>query len=284
MDVLPGRAFLFFGVFSSVSICMLHHNAFQSTLAELRRQINVYKLQRCSLQESQLTVELEVARADELVHEYIEALALGKRLPKTELQPADDLAILAGQVFVSLYQLTKDEAYLHHAIVVLEFASKKSPQSYQIHLSLVRIYRLLGKFSVFISVAFLLEFCLLCPGAPQPALEHYRLLNAKQIQTDTLSHYILSRSSMFSLAPMGDITYIAESLEQHQIYLTNTQEVKSGHLPRPSPPANVRQTAEYVVKAFGGEKYSQVPTAINYTPFSYRRPELVVVDSRFCPV
>lgn len=91
-----------------------------------------------------MTVEAEATRADELVHEYIEALALGKQLPKTELQPADDLAILAGQVFVSMYTLTKDQSYLDNAVVVLEYASKRSPQSYLIHLSLVRIYRLLG--------------------------------------------------------------------------------------------------------------------------------------------
>ena len=91
-------------------------------------------------------MELESSRALQLVQFYIEGLKLGKELPKTELQPADDLAVLAAQVFVCMYDQSNDVTHLHNAVVFLEFASKKSPQSYQIHLSLNRIYRLLGVF------------------------------------------------------------------------------------------------------------------------------------------
>jgi N-terminal acetyltransferase B complex non-catalytic subunit len=91
-------------------------------------------------------VDQEGTLAKNLIHEYFEALPLGNDLPKLELQPADDLAILAAQVYVNMFALDNAVAHLHNAVVILEYASRKSPQSYQIHLELVRIYRLLGMF------------------------------------------------------------------------------------------------------------------------------------------
>jgi N-terminal acetyltransferase B complex non-catalytic subunit len=77
--------------------------------------------------------------------DYLRGLKLGEDLPKTELQPADDLAILIGQTFVSLWKLTGTEGPLYKAVVVLEFALTKSIHSFQMRLLLIRIYRLLGK-------------------------------------------------------------------------------------------------------------------------------------------
>ncbi|KAI0273734.1 N-acetyltransferase B complex non catalytic subunit-domain-containing protein [Gloeopeniophorella convolvens] len=190
--------------------------------AALQRSINAHKLLRYNLSAAQLTVEQEGARAANILREYFEALPLGKDLPKSELQPADDLAVFAAQVYVNMFTLDNDTAHLHNAVVTLECASKYSPQSYLIHLELVRIYRLLG--------------------APQLGLDHYRLLNVKQVQSDTLSHLILSRATTFSLAATGDLTYASECLESSHIYFSNSQE-----------------TAEFVVKAFSTEKYSQIP-------------------------
>ena len=62
-------------------------------------------------------------------------------------------------------------------------------------------------------------------GAPSLALEHYRAMNIKQVQHDTLSHLILSRASTFSLAATGDLTLASECLESTQVYLSNSQEV-----------------------------------------------------------
>jgi N-terminal acetyltransferase B complex non-catalytic subunit len=118
----------------------------QSSGIALRRSINAHKLLRNGLSASQLTVDQESVRAADLVREYFEALPLGTDLPKLELQPSDDLAILAAQVYVNMFTLDNAVAHLHNAVVVLEYASRKSPQSYQIHLELVRIYRLLGMF------------------------------------------------------------------------------------------------------------------------------------------
>ena len=62
-------------------------------------------------------------------------------------------------------------------------------------------------------------------GAPTSALEHYRGLNLKQIQNDSLSHLILSRASTFSLVATGDLTYSTECGESSQIYISNSSEV-----------------------------------------------------------
>ncbi|KAF8274920.1 actin cytoskeleton organization protein [Lactarius quietus] len=183
---------------------MIHAPSIKSSATTLRRSINAHKLLRYGLDGARLTVDQESSRVVNFVREYFEALPLGRDLPKLELQPADDLAILAAQVYVNMFALDNTVAHLHNAIVLLEYASKKSPQSYQIHLELVRIYRLLG--------------------APQQALDHYRLLNVKQIQNDTLSYLILSRSTNFSLAATGDLTYASECLESSHIYFSNSQE------------------------------------------------------------
>lgn len=67
-------------------------------------------------------------------------------------------------------------------------------------------------------------------GCPSLALEHYRAMDIKQVQNDTLSHFVLSRASTFSLAATGDITYLSECIESSQIYNTNSQEVSMQYL------------------------------------------------------
>jgi len=87
---------------------------------------------------------MESARAAQCIKEYIAGLEFGTELPVTELQPADDLVILAGNIFVNLWWLTEDENHLYKAVAILEFASTKSKSSYRIRLLLIQIYRLLG--------------------------------------------------------------------------------------------------------------------------------------------
>ncbi|KAJ7709829.1 actin cytoskeleton organization protein [Mycena rosella] len=192
---------------------------------DLQRLINCHKLLRQNLSLDDLTMSAESSRATLYTQQYLEGLKLGASLPMTELQPADDLAILAGNVFVNLWKISSDEKYLYNAVALLEFALTKSKQSFQTRLMLIRIYRLLG--------------------APSMALEHYRIMQIKQVQHDTLSHFILSRSSTFSLAASGDLTFSTECLEASQIYVSNTQD-----------------TGDYIVRAFTGEKYSKIPEFI----------------------
>jgi len=106
----------------------------------------VHALRRHNLTAEQLTPQLESTRASRLLRDYLDGLKLGQTLPSTELQPADDLAILAGQVFVNIWKLTDDEAHLYNAACVLEFGLTKSKHSFKMRLLLVRIFNLLGTF------------------------------------------------------------------------------------------------------------------------------------------
>ncbi|KAI0670373.1 actin cytoskeleton organization protein [Trametes maxima] len=196
-----------------------------TTVPDLWRYINAQKLLRYNLSASVLTPEAESQRAVQYLDAYVEGLKLGKSLPSYDLQPADDLAILSAQAFVNIWKQTEDESSLYNAAALLEYGLARSKKSYQMRLHLIRIYRLLG--------------------APSLALEHYRAIGVKQVQNDTLSHFILSRASTFSLSSTGDLTYTTECLESSRIYLSNSEE-----------------TAEFIVRAFGGEKYSQIPDFI----------------------
>lgn len=75
---------------------------------------------------------------------YFKGLKLGVNLPDTELQPVDDLVILAGQTYVNLWKMTNDSTYLCKAVALLEFGLSKSKQSYRIRMLLIRLYQLLG--------------------------------------------------------------------------------------------------------------------------------------------
>ncbi|KAF9535277.1 actin cytoskeleton organization protein [Crepidotus variabilis] len=190
--------------------------------AQLLTLINSYKLLRLSLPESEITFESELKRVANYTKHYFEALPLGDDLPATELQPADDLMLLAGNAYISLWKLTNDETHIFNAVHLLEFGVTKSKHCFLARLILIRIYRLLG--------------------SPSSALEHYRIMQIKQVQHDTLSHLLLSRASTFSLASTGDLTLSSECQEATQIYLSNSQE-----------------TGEFVSRAFNVEKYSQIP-------------------------
>ncbi|KIJ69304.1 hypothetical protein HYDPIDRAFT_105904 [Hydnomerulius pinastri MD-312] len=198
-----------------------------ASVGDLQRLINVRKLQRHKLPESEITVESETARGLQYLSEYMEGLELGKELPNTELQPADDLALLAAHAFVMVWTLNGLEDALYQAVAVLESALAKSQVAFQMRMMLIRIYRILG--------------------APSLALDHYRSMNVKQVQNDTLSHLILTRASTFSLAASGDLTYPSECLESSQIYLANSQE-----------------TSDFIIRAFTAEKYTQIPDFIEF--------------------
>lgn len=120
----------------------------QSSCDVLNRFINAQALLRYNLLESEVTVESEAARALQYLRVYLDALHLGKDLPDTELQPADDLALLSGQAFVSAWRTGRDAVHLYNAVAVLECASSRSKHSYKIRLLLIRIYRLLGMYLV----------------------------------------------------------------------------------------------------------------------------------------
>ena len=170
------------------------------------RYTNAQKLRRYNLPASAVTPESETQRAVQYLDAYLEGVKLGQDLPSFELQPADDLALLAAQAFVNVWKLTGENAPLYNAVALLEYAVGRSKMSFQIRLHLIQIYRLLG--------------------APSLAVEHYRGIKVKQVQNDTLSHFILSRASTFSLSSVGDLTFTTECLESSRIYMANSEEVR----------------------------------------------------------
>ncbi|KAF9227685.1 hypothetical protein BS17DRAFT_774157 [Gyrodon lividus] len=209
------------------SAFLANHQPSFASVGDLQRLINIRKLQRHKLLESEITVESETTRGLQYLNEYMEGLALGKDLPITELQPADDLALLAAHAFVMVWTLNNSEEALYQAVILLEFGLTKSQMSFQMRMMLIRIYRILG--------------------SPSLALDHYRRMNVKQVQNDTLSHLILTRALTFSLAACGDLTYPSECLESSQIYLASSQE-----------------TSDFIVRAFTAEKYTQIPDFIEF--------------------
>ncbi|KAF8559771.1 actin cytoskeleton organization protein [Imleria badia] len=206
---------------------LAHHQPSFASVGDLQRLINVRKLERYMLVDAEITVESETARGLKYLEEYLDGLALGGDLPVTELQPADDLVLLAANALVMVWVLNRSEEALSQAATALEYGLTKSRMSFQMRIMLVRIYRILG--------------------APSLALEHYRQMNVKQVQNDTLSHLILTRAFTFSLAATGDLTYPSECLESSQIYLASSQE-----------------TSDFIVRAFTAEKYTQIPDFIDF--------------------
>ncbi|KAL4067946.1 N-acetyltransferase B complex non catalytic subunit-domain-containing protein [Scleroderma yunnanense] len=208
------------------STLLSHRPSFES-VDSLQRLINIRKFQRHCLSEAEITVEAEITRGLQYLSEYMDGLTLGKGLPVTELQPADDLLLLSAHAFVSAWTLSGSEDPLYNAVIVLEFGLSKSRMSFLMRMMLIRIYRILG--------------------APALALDHYRDMNVKRVQNDTLSHLILTRALTFSLAATGDLTYPTECLESSQIYLLNAQE-----------------TSDFIVRAFTAERYTQIPEFIEF--------------------
>ena len=113
-------------------------------MGDLQRLINVRKLERYILLDLEITVESETARGLKYLEEYLEGLALGGDLPATELQPADDLVLLAANAFVMVWTLNHSEDALYQAVTILEYGLSKSRMSFQMRIMLLRIYRILG--------------------------------------------------------------------------------------------------------------------------------------------
>jgi N-terminal acetyltransferase B complex non-catalytic subunit len=97
---------------------------------------------------SEKIVETELRRVDEYIECYFKGLPLGVGLSSADLQPADDLLLLAGNAYINLWKLTSDENYLLNAMYLLEFGIMKSKPSFQSRAILIQIYRLLGMFFV----------------------------------------------------------------------------------------------------------------------------------------
>ncbi|KAI5812471.1 N-acetyltransferase B complex non catalytic subunit-domain-containing protein [Pyronema omphalodes] len=129
---------------------------------------------------SDATTKTISAFVTDTLNVYVSALSLGSSLLVTDDQYGDDAALLCVMGLVRLYTLSpSNQAPLYQSIHILEILLKKSKHNYQALLILVRLYLLIG--------------------AVGCAFDVYPRLNIKQVQNDTLAHYLLTRVS--SLLP-----------------------------------------------------------------------------------
>lgn len=92
--------------------------------------------------------------------------------------------------YANLPPNSDQRAYLVKAIAILEVAIARSKYKYQIRILLINLLQLLGASSL--------------------ALSHYRLLDTKSVQLDTLSHLVMDRASTFSVVTTGTQGGLAE--------------------------------------------------------------------------
>jgi N-terminal acetyltransferase B complex non-catalytic subunit len=154
---------------------------------------------------------------------YFTALPLGKGLPETDLQPADDLALLAVNAYMRAWKLSRafikarpQPAFQPNAQVAPRIwkrpsSSWSSPcgeagsNSRCASSSSASTSCWVRKPRAIMQLADTRSL-----GAPKLALMHYEVLEPKQIQHDTLSHILLTRASAFSLAAIGDATMLSQ--------------------------------------------------------------------------
>ncbi|PWN50628.1 hypothetical protein IE53DRAFT_86224 [Violaceomyces palustris] len=194
---------------------------------ELFTRINIWKILRSTQTSCSVTGELSFSKA--VLKAYVEGLPIGRKLPDTEMQPADDLALLSAQALVSAFRLDSGQGWNHllAAAGVLEFALKKSKKGYALRLLLVKIYLLLGCYDL--------------------ASKHYSQVGVKGIQNDTISHFITDRASLFALGP--DAT---KEIENN--FKASTAIYRE----------NAKETPEMVTKAFQFDTYSRIEEFIEF--------------------
>ncbi|KAN0064894.1 mitochondrial distribution and morphology [Thecaphora frezii] len=208
---------------------------------DLRWNINIAKLQRSMLPKDQITLQNELETAAERLREYLQGLEIGKSLPDTEMQPADDLALLGSQSLVSAYSLSPEHSIglLQQVVAVLEFACGKSKKGYQLRMLLIRCYLILGCFD--------------------RASIHYNLVGIKAIQNDTLSHLISDRASSFTAcaSPSAAEAKSAKSGPRPLVSkaIAAAEEIYS---------ENQRSTPEMVVKCFEHGTFSRVEEFVDF--------------------
>lgn len=135
---------------------------------------------RRNLQQKFGTAEEEATQGHRCAKAYFSALHFGKDNLPTDLQPADDFALLAAQCYLGAWtaSCSSEAKYLELAIAMLEYAIRHSKYRYQLRVLLIRLYRL--------------------SGAPELAMKHYTALKPKQVQLDSLGFWALERGSMFA--------------------------------------------------------------------------------------
>ena len=178
------------------------------TEAHLARYINAHKLRRTLRQVG--TEEDEVAASKEYMHAYTRSLPVGKDLPKTEMQPGDELAFLAAEALVVAWWLSPERGALHYlvdAASILAQALERSPKGYILRLLLIRVLLKLGSWSL--------------------ALDHFHELGIRSVQQDSMGHWIFERASTFASAASAVNYEVPEAMKMLDgVYKENDEETQ----------------------------------------------------------
>ncbi|EMR10944.1 hypothetical protein PNEG_01089 [Pneumocystis murina B123] len=137
----------------------------------------------------------------QLAKEYGNSLFLDDHLNVTDKQYGDDFLILSVHALINTFFIGNDQSYLIQAILFLELGLLHSKYNFQFKLLLVRLYCMIGAFSL--------------------ALFTYQSLSIKQIQYDTLSYIFMTKCSNY---------YPSKSFQNElriakYIYISNIKEV-----------------------------------------------------------
>ncbi|KAK8864694.1 hypothetical protein IAR55_001946 [Kwoniella newhampshirensis] len=155
---------------------------------------------------------------------YREGLQYGKNLPKTDVQPADQFGLVVISLLIERWQKTPDQITpLYRAIVCLEYICRESPACLHAHYLLIRLYRLIGAFSL--------------------ATPHLLKLTLSEVQLDNMFHVALERSG-------------------GEVVAADSQEVWMGHVKKASDmyKRTNLDLPEYIKECLSNETYSKIPS------------------------
>lgn len=150
-------------------------------LQDLYLNLNACKLARLMQSKEAISAQSEYDKAKAFFFLYLCAIPIGKDLPKTEMQPADDYALLSVQALVHASVMQRESgsetttSTFNTAIVVLTLALQYSPRGYRLRVLLIQLLRQIG--------------------AVGPVRKEYEEIGVKSIQQDTLGWILASRAS-----------------------------------------------------------------------------------------
>ncbi|WRT66679.1 uncharacterized protein IL334_003639 [Kwoniella shivajii] len=155
---------------------------------------------------------------------YLSGSKYGKNLPKTDVRPADTIGLVAISLLLEMWSNSKEDITLSlRAVVCLEKIVNDSPACAHGHYLLIRLYRLIGAYS-------------LIPP-------HLSSLKISEIQLDNLLHIFTERGASESI-------------------LGNNQEIWNDHMKKAGDMYQRTSIdfPEYVKECLTNETYSKIPS------------------------
>ncbi|KAL7423966.1 mitochondrial distribution and morphology [Cryptotrichosporon argae] len=204
------------------TVLRLMRDAAKAQYTDLKGYLRLVNAETYLLRSTTLTPTVHLARR--LWDLYAAGLPYGAKLPKTDVQPADQVGLMAVHVLLAAWHAdrTADDTWAT-AAVCAQHVLARSPASQQAHFLLVSVYRLLA--------------------APTLALNHLADLKLSEIQLDTLAFVGIERAGVEAWLLGGD----AEAQWRKVVK-------DSGKMYRRS----ASELPEYIKQAFENESYSKI--------------------------